>query len=196
MAQATFYFDLGSPYAYLTAERLEATLGEDVSWQPVLLGGLFKLNGRSSWARGDRLSRQSGIEEVERRAAGYGLPPVRWPDPWPDDYLFAMRAATFAFAAGPGREFALRAFRDAFVRGRDLAIPVHVLDAAERVGLDRDEVQASVAEPSVKQALRQATETAHELGVFGVPTIAVGGKLFWGDDRVQDAASFAGEAIP
>ena len=100
MPELTFYFDLGSPYAYLAAQRLDGLLGESaaaVSWQPVLLGGLFKLTGRSSWALGDYRRRQTGMAEIERRARSYGLPPMRWPDPWPTDYLTAMRATTYAF---------------------------------------------------------------------------------------------------
>src|SRR5580700_10611427 len=125
MPQVTFYFDLGSPYAYLAAERLTSVLSEPVRWQPLSLGGLFKANGRSSWALGDPERRQAGMAEVERRARDYGLPPVRWPDPWPGNYLMAMRAATFAFAAGRGLEFTLEAFRDAFARGIDLSVPVN-----------------------------------------------------------------------
>jgi len=189
MPRATFYFDLGSPYAYLTAERLASVLGEPADWQPLSLGGLFKANGRSSWALGENERRQAGIAEVERRARNYGLPPIHWPDPWPGNYLMAMRAASFALTAGRGREFALQAFRDAFARGHDLSIPANVLDAAERAGLERDEVEAATREPAIKQALREATDAAHELGVIGVPTIAIDGELFWGDDRLEDAAA-------
>jgi 2-hydroxychromene-2-carboxylate isomerase len=192
MPQLTFYFDLGSPYAYLSAERLVAgVLGETVRWQPLSLGGLFKANGRSSWALGDPERRQAGMAEVERRARDCSLPPVRWPDPWPGNYLMAMRAATFAFTAGRGRELTLEAFRDAFARGIDLSIPAHVLDAAERAGLDRSEVEAATQRAEIKQALRAATDAAHELGVIGVPTLAVDGELFWGDDRLEDAAARA-----
>jgi 2-hydroxychromene-2-carboxylate isomerase len=195
MPQPTFYFDLGSPYAYLTAERLESVLGEPVRWQPLSLGGLFKANGRSSWALGDPERRQAGMAEVERRAREYRLPPLRWPDPWPGNYLTAMRATTFAFTAGRGREFALTAFRDAFVHGIDLSLPEHVLDAAARAGLNRHEVEAATQEPEIKLALRAATDAAHALGVIGVPTIAIpvpggpGEELFWGDDRLEDAAA-------
>jgi 2-hydroxychromene-2-carboxylate isomerase len=190
MPQVTFYFDLGSPYAYLTAERLAATaLPEPVRWQPLSLGGLFKANGRSSWALGDHQRRQAGIAEVERRARGYGLAPIHWPDPWPGNYLTAMRAATFAFASGRGREFTLQAFRQAFAQGHDLSISAHVLDAAEHAGLDRSEVEAATQDQHIKHALRTATDAAHELGVIGVPTLAIGDELFWGDDRLQDAAA-------
>lgn len=193
MPRATFYFDLGSPYAYLTAERLSELLGEPVEWQPVLLGALFKLTGRSSWALGDYRRRQAGMAEIERRTRTYGLPPMRWPDPWPADYLIAMRATTFAFSVGRGREFALHAFRDAFQNGRDLSVAGNVLDAGEQAGLERAEVEAATRDPQIKQALRAATDAAHERGVIGVPTIAVDDELFWGDDRLNDAAAHLGD---
>jgi 2-hydroxychromene-2-carboxylate isomerase len=185
----TFYFDLGSPYAYLTVERLGEALGAPVAWQPISLGGLFKANGRSSWALRDPASREGGIEEVARRARAYGLPEPRWPDPWPGNYLFAMRVATFAFQVGRGEEFTLRAFRDAFQHGRDLSVPERVLQSAEQAGLDPRVAREATEDPRVKQELRAATDAAHARGVIGVPTVAVGEQLFWGDDRLVDAAA-------
>jgi len=190
--RATFYFDLGSPYAYLAAERLAEVLPAPVAWQPVSLGGLFKANGRSSWGLDDLAGRQEGMMEVQRRAHAYGLPPVRWPDSWPSNYLFAMRAATVAFQQGRGRELTVRSFRHAFQQGHDLGVPERVLDVVAEVGLDPQEVEEATQDPDVKQALRAATDAAHELGVFGVPTIAVGDELFWGEDRLQDAAAALG----
>jgi 2-hydroxychromene-2-carboxylate isomerase len=192
MPHVTFYFDLGSPFAYLTAERLERHLPGPIAWQPVLLGGIFKLGGRSSWAVGDAERRRAGIAEIERRAREYGLPPLRWPDPWPTDYLFAMRVATFAFQAERGREFTVGAFRAAFQDGRDLSIPERVLDVAAAVDIDRRTAVYATHNPHVKTALREATDAAHARGVFGVPTIAVDDELFWGDDRLTDAAARLG----
>ena len=189
MPRVTFYFDLGSPYAYLSAERLHKLLPEPVEWQPVLLGGLFRVTGRSSWALGDYRRRQAGMAEIERRTESYGLPPMRWPDPWPTDYLIAMRASTFAFTAGRGREFTLQAFRNAFQKGRELSVARHVLQAGEQAGLDSAQIEAATRDPQIKQALRAATDAAHERGVIGVPTIAVDDELFWGDDRLEDAAA-------
>jgi 2-hydroxychromene-2-carboxylate isomerase len=189
VTQVTFYFDLGSPFAYLAAERICEVLPEPVAWQPVSLGALFKLAGRSSWSLGDPSRRRAGMAEVERRAGLYELPPVRWPDPWPTDDLFAMRVATFAFQVGCGREFTVRAFRHAFQHGHDLGVHEHVLEAAGEVGLNLPAVEDAAQDPEVKLALRAATDAAHELGVFGVPTVAVENELFWGDDRLQDAAA-------
>jgi 2-hydroxychromene-2-carboxylate isomerase len=187
-----FYFDLGSPFAYLTAERIDTLFSEPVTWQPVSLGALFKLTGRSSWALGDPQRRQTGMADIEARARRYGLPPMRWPDPWPAHYLMAMRAATYAFEAGRGREFALQAFRDAFTRGRDLSVPENVLHAAAEAGLDPSAVESATQDPAIKAALKDATGAAYERGVFGVPTVAVGDELFWGDDRLEEAAALAG----
>jgi 2-hydroxychromene-2-carboxylate isomerase len=185
----TFYFDLGSPFAYLVAERLNTWLPEPVHWQPVLLGGLFRLTGRSSWALGDYQRRQAGMADIERRALSYGLPPMRWPDPWPADYLTAMRATTYAFSIGRGRDFVMQAYRDAFQRGLELSVADNVLSSAARAGLDADAVRAGASDPEIKQALRDATDAAYDRGVFGVPTIAIGDELFWGDDRLEDAAA-------
>jgi 2-hydroxychromene-2-carboxylate isomerase len=182
-----FYFDLGSPYAYLSAARIERVLGSELDWQPISLGGLFKITGRSSWGQGE--GRAEGMAEVERRAAGYGLPPVRWPEPWPGHMLMAMRAAVAAGHEGRVGGYALAAFRRAFVSGRDLGNPAEVLAAAAEAGLDEVAVSEAVARQEVKDELRAATETAAEAGVIGVPTLRVRHELFWGDDRLEEAAA-------
>jgi 2-hydroxychromene-2-carboxylate isomerase len=191
----TFYFDVGSPYAYLAAERIERVLPSRVEWQPILLGGIFKLTGRSSWALGDVQRRRGGMAEIERRAAHYRLPPLRWPDPWPDDYLAAMRVATWARARGRARDYALSAMRSAFVGGRHLGDPEAALDAAADAGLDRGAARAALGDRSVKDELRAATGEAHARGVYGVPTVAAGGELFWGDDRLEDAAALLRDRV-
>jgi 2-hydroxychromene-2-carboxylate isomerase len=190
---ATFYFDLGSPYAYLTAERIsglftEAGL-EQPEWQPVLLGGLFRTFGRDSWANGP--GRAEGIAEVERRAAAYGLPPLAWPEPWPGNTLFAMRVATFAKQTGRTVSFALAAFRQAFAAGRDLSEPDNVLIAAAACELHPRALLKAVETEGVKNALREATERAAEMGVTGVPALVVDDQVFWGDDRVEEAVAAA-----
>jgi len=184
-----FYFDLGSPYAYLAAERVNGLFAEHdleaPEWQPLLLGGLFKRFGRDSWANGP--DRDEGIAEVERRAAAYELPEIRWPEPFPGNSLAAMRAATFAKQAGRTVAFALAAFRQAFAAGRDLGQADNVLLAAAACELHPNAVLKAVETTSVKSALREATEEAGSLGVQGVPSVVVDGEVFWGDDRLEDA---------
>lgn len=187
---ASFYYDLGSPYAYLSAERIHSVFEEAGApppvWKPVLLGGLFARFDRSSWARTD--AREEGMREVERRAQAYGLPPIRWPEGWPSDYLFAMRVATFATEIGRGVSLPLAAFRQHFAAGRDLSDPDNVLIAAASAELHPRALATAVKRDSIKLRLRETTDEAAELGVFGVPSVAVGEEVFWGDDRLEDAA--------
>lgn len=194
--RAVFYFDLGSPYAYLAAERVSALFSEagleQPEWQPVLLGGLFKRFGRDSWGNGP--GREEGIAEVERRAAAYGLAPLAWPDPWPGNTLFAMRAATFAKQTGRTVSFALAAFRQAFAAGRDLSDPENVLIAGAATELHPRALLKATETQGVKQALHEATEGAAELGVVGVPSLVVGTEVFWGDDRLEEAVAAASDS--
>jgi 2-hydroxychromene-2-carboxylate isomerase len=185
---ATFVYDLMSPFANLAAERIDQVLPQPPVWQPVLLGGLFRLTGRSSWALGDYERRRRGMADIERRADRYGLPPLRWPDPWPTSSLAAMRIAIHARHEGREREYASAAFHAAFVDGLDLGELRHALAAAEAAGLDPRAAEAAIANAAVKDELRAATDAAHARGVFGVPTVAVSDELFWGDDRLEEAA--------
>jgi 2-hydroxychromene-2-carboxylate isomerase len=181
-----FYYDLGSPYAYLSAERVNHVLPEVPVWQPVLLGGIFKATGRSSWGQGP--DREDGMAEIERRAAAQGLPEIRWPEPWPGNMLYAMRAAVFAQQTGRTVAFSLAAFRQQFAGGRDLSDTDNVLLAAAACELHPRAVLKGIEMQSVKDALRAATDEAIAHGVIGVPTIKVGDELFWGDDRLEEAA--------
>jgi 2-hydroxychromene-2-carboxylate isomerase len=194
--RVTFFFDLGSPYAYLTAERISGVFSERgleaPEWQPVLLGGLFARFDRGSWAKTPE--REAGIAEVERRAAEYGLPAVRWPDPFPGNMLTAMRAATFAKQTGRTIAFALAAFRQAFAAGKDLSELDAVLIAAAACELHPNAVQKAVETTAVKEELRAATERAGDLGVQGIPSLVVGESVFWGDDRLTEAADAAAAA--
>jgi 2-hydroxychromene-2-carboxylate isomerase len=188
-----FYFDLGSPYAYLTAERISGLFSEEdlpqPEWQPILLGGLFKHFGRDSWANGP--GRVEGIAEVERRATAYGLPPIVWPEPWPGNTLTAMRVATFAKQTGRTVSFALAGFRQAFAAGRDLSETDNVLLAAAACEMHPRALTKAIQTDVVKGALREATDRAAERGVFGVPSLLVDGEVFWGDDRVEEAVAAA-----
>jgi len=191
--RATFYFDLGSPYAYLSAERLSGLFAEagleQPEWQPVLLGGLFAHFERGSWSQTP--AREEGIAEIERRAAAYGLPALAWPDPWPGNTLFAMRAATFAKQTGRTVSYALAGFRQAFAAGRDLTDPDNVLLAAAACELHPKAVLKATGTEAVKGALKEATAEAAEAGVFGVPSLRVGDEVFWGDDRLEEAIEAA-----
>jgi 2-hydroxychromene-2-carboxylate isomerase len=187
--QPTFYFDLGSPYAWLAAERIHQVMPTPPVWQPILLGGIWQQTGGRSWAITER--REEGMREIEERAEAYGLLPVKWPDPWPNNGLKAMRAAVFAQQAGRAVAFALAAFRQAFAGGKDLSDVDNVLIAAAACELHPNAVLKGIEMQSTKDRLRLATQEAYDRGVRGVPSVVVGGEVFWGDDQLERAAEAA-----
>jgi len=193
VALATFYYDLGSPYAYLSAERISGLFAEagleQPEWQPILLGGLFGRFDRGSWS--ETPARAEGIAEIERRAEAYGLPPIAWPQPWPGNTLVAMRAATFAKQTGRTVAFSLAGFRQAFAAGRDLTDADNVMIAGAACEMHPRALLKAVETRVVKDALREATDRAGDLGVEGVPSVVVGDEVFWGDDRLEEAVEAA-----
>ena len=184
MEQPVFYYDLGSPYAWLAAERIHHALPQTAVWQPILLGGIWQQTGGGSWATTEK--RDEGMRDVEARAESYGLLPVRWPDDWPTSSLTAMRAATFAHGIGRTVAFSLAAFRQAFAAGRDLSQVDNVLIAAAACELHPKAVLKGIELQATKDRLRQATRDAYERGVRGVPSVVVGDEVFWGDDRLEE----------
>lgn len=113
---------------------------------------------------------------------------MRWPEPWPTNDLQAARAMIFAEQRGLLKELALATMRLAFLEGADLEVRDSVLEAGRRVGIDPGELESALSDPAVKQDLRSVNDEALAAGVFGVPTVLVGGELFWGDDHLEDAA--------
>jgi 2-hydroxychromene-2-carboxylate isomerase len=188
-----FYFAAMSPYSWLAAERIEEVIPQ-ARWQGVLAGAVFKANDRVSW--GLTADRDRGLADCQARAAVRGLGPIRWPDPWPTSDLLIARAMIHAQQRGALRAFALCAMRLAFLEGGDLGELGTVLEAGARSGLEPHRLESALADPAVKGELRARTDEALALGVFGVPTVAVGSRLFWGDDRLEDAAAaiLGGEA--
>jgi 2-hydroxychromene-2-carboxylate isomerase len=186
MTRPELFYDLGSPYAYLAVERAERVVGVAPVLRPVLLGAIFAARGHGSWSQTP--ARAEGIAEVERRAAAYGLPPVRWPPGWPANTMFAMRAAVWADRRGGGAPFARAAFRRAFAGGEDLGDVAALARAGDDAGLPGGEIQAAIADRAIKDELRARTEAALALGVRGVPTLRAGGRLLYGDDRLDEAA--------
>jgi 2-hydroxychromene-2-carboxylate isomerase len=187
---ATFYYDTNSPYAYLAALRIQDLLPQ-ATWRPVALPLLFRAIGKTPWSLGP--GREEGQAGIARRAEERGLPPVRYADGWPGEtWSFTpLRAAVFADERGVQIPFALECYRLMFAEGRSLGQLETVLDAARAAGLDPDDVREAVVDGAVKDKLREHTDEAIGLGAVGVPTVAVGGELFWGDDRLEEAAAAA-----
>ncbi len=133
------------------------------------------------------------LEGASPRAAEYGLPPLNPPGGWPIQTwsLAPLRAALFAADHGRLRQFTAAAFAKTFIEGRSLTEIGNVAAAAREAGLDPGEVEDATQRPALKQRLKDHTDEARDKGVTGIPTVLVDDELYWGDDRLEDAATAA-----
>jgi 2-hydroxychromene-2-carboxylate isomerase len=185
----TFYFELASPECYLAAERVNSTLPAVPVWQPVRSPPGTAVEGASAGSRAPTSSEQA---DLERRARAQGLPPLRFPYPWPHEVDAALRAAAFAQASGRVVAFSLAALRQAFAAGRDLSVVDNVLIAAAACELHPRAVLKGIESRSTEERLQRATEEAAARGVVGVPAVFAGGHLFEGPSAVEEAAAVLG----
>lgn len=192
MPQPVFYYDVSSPYAYLAACRVDEVLPVRPEWRPIAFGVIVRQVGKVPWSFAE--SRDEHFGTIATRAAERGLPEVRYPEGWPADTysLTPLRVALLASDQEQLRAVSRELFRAMFVEGTHLAELDPVLDAAERAGMDREAARAGLDDPELKGRLRARTHEAFERGVTGVPTVAVGERLFWGDDRLEEAAAAVG----
>jgi 2-hydroxychromene-2-carboxylate isomerase len=183
-----FYFDVGSPAAYLAwtqLPRLCAETGAALVWKPMLLGGVFQAIGNRSPAeipgKGAYLMR-----DLARHAARYGVPWVRNPH-FPIHTLLLMRGATGFLMHEPARLDAYlgAVMRAMWVEPRDLNDPAEVVAMLQSAGFDTAAVSALATRPDVKDRLKATTGEAVARGVFGAPTMFVGDAMFWGQDRLD-----------
>jgi 2-hydroxychromene-2-carboxylate isomerase len=184
-----------SPYSWFAAERIEQLLPQ-ARWRGVFAGAVFKQNGRSSWGLDER--RDTGLADCEARAAEHRLGSITWPDPWPTNDLLVARAMAYCAQVDSAggrdcdelmRSFGLAAMRLTFLEGIDIGERDAVLEAGRRVGIDERVLGDALQDQQIKDATRALTDEAVAAGVFGVPSVLVGEQLFWGDDRLLDAAS-------
>jgi 2-hydroxychromene-2-carboxylate isomerase len=182
----SFFFDLGSPAAYVAAERALQVL-PGVEWVPVLAR---ELPGAERWdAFRCAEERDIALAEIERAAADHGLQALRWPDPFPFDSLFAMRVATYAKQIGRTVAFALAAYRQAFAGGRSLAEPDNVVIAAAACEMHPAAVLKAADLRGVREGLDAATARARALGVRDVPAVWTGERVFHGHGDLERAAA-------
>ena len=193
--RAIFYYDFSSPYSYLAAERISGLFAEaeveQPEWQPISFGHVLKETVRRPWSYEE--DKRADFAEIDRRIRERGLPEIRYPRGWPiGNYsLNPLRAAIYAKESGRVVSFTLACFRQVFAAGRDMSDLDNVLLAAAACELHPNAVLKGIETKSVKDRLRAATEEALERGVEGIPTVAVGAQLFWGDDRLEEAVEAA-----
>jgi 2-hydroxychromene-2-carboxylate isomerase len=186
--QLEFFFDFGSPTAYLAYTQLPKIArecGAEILWRPMLLGGVFKATGNQSpvlvkakgaWMFGD----------MERWARRYGVKLEKNPF-FIINTLTLMRGAAGLQMRQPDLflRYVDAMFHAMWVEPCNLGDPAVVAATLQKAGFDVAAFTAMVGDPEVKAKLIALTEEAVARGVFGAPTMFVGSEMFFGQDRLD-----------
>ena len=187
-----FWFSTGSTYTYLTVSRLqqvEAATGLRFNWRPFSVRTLMREQNNIPFAT-KPIKTAYMWRDIERRAAMYGLK-ANVPAPYPlKEFDLANRLALLGLEEGWGKAYVVASYRRWFVDGEEPAMEPNLSASLKEVGQDPARVVPLAEADKIGQAYTEATDEARRLGLFGSPTFAVDGELFWGDDRLDDALSW------
>lgn len=185
-----FWYEFASTYSYLTAMRIEALAekaGVDVIWKPFVLGPIFSAQGWNTSpfniypAKGKYM-----VREMERLTKQRGLP-FSMPSPFPQNSLYAARLALIGHEERWGAAFTRAVFTAQFAEGANISNKQTLADLLKSLRLNASSLLARIEERHIKERLRQQTEEAQELGIFGAPSFLARNELYWGDDRLEQA---------
>ncbi len=194
-----FWFEFASTYSYVAAGRIEGlarAAGVEIVWKPFLLGPIFAKEGWTDSpfnlypAKGAHMWR-----DMERLCGRYSLP-FRRPSVFPRNSVRAARVALVGAHAPWGPGFVQAVYRANFGDDVDTGDPEVLVALLDKQGVDGREVLAQAESPEWKPRLREQTERAESLGIFGAPSFLVGSELFWGSDRLEQAVEFAQRPAP
>lgn len=179
MPSALWYFDFISPFAYLQRPKVLALRGRlDVVPVPIVFGAVLQHHGQLGPAEIPG-KREFTYRFVQWKAERSGVP-LRFPPLHPFNSLAALR---LCLAAGGGWDAVEAIFDHLWRDGRAGTTAGELADVGRRLGID--DVGSAISADAVKSTLRANTEGALARGVFGVPTLDVGGERFWGDDATE-----------
>ncbi len=193
-----FWFEFGSNYSYLSVMRIEqvaARAGVRVRWQPFLLGPIFQALG---WQTSPFVLQKAKGDyvwlDMERQCRKYGLP---WKKPgnFPRPAILPLRVAVLGAEQNWMAEYCRRIMQMNFAHDRDIDNKEMVAAVLNDMDLPATEIIAQALSDDNKLKLRKQTELAMSKGIFGAPTFFVGGQMYWGNDRLDDALAHARDLL-
>jgi 2-hydroxychromene-2-carboxylate isomerase len=189
-----FWFEFASNYSYLSVMRIEQAaerLNVAVRWKPFLLGPIFRSFG---WQTSPFVLQKAKGEyvwkDMARLCHQYGLP-WRRPSQFPRGSLLPLRIAMLGAEEPWMAAFCQRVMTLNFAQDTDIDSAPLMLSVLTELGLAAEKIIDEAQAESNKLRLRQQTEQAQSLGIFGAPMFFAGDEMFWGNDRMDDALAFA-----
>lgn len=192
MSAITYYYDFGSPNAWLSHQvipAIEARSGARFEYVPILLGGLFKMTGNQSPVQAfagvrNKLAYQQ--RESERFMRKHAITTFKMNPHFPVNTLAIMRGAVAAESLGVAPAYIDLMFSAMWEQGLKMDDPEVIRDVLVKAGLDAEKLMALTGEADIKAKLLANTEQAFNDGAFGSPSFVVNGELFFGKDKLAD----------
>lgn len=197
-----FFFDCSSPWTYLAFRALQpiaAQLKADISWRPVLVGGIFNSVNKGIYsAREDMNSPKNRyvLKDLQDCAREAGVTIVFPPSVFPVNSVKAMRGYIWLARDAQARriksrclDFAEALFAAYFTQQEDISQDGVLAAICLRLGIDAEAFLTGIAQPEIKQALKTNTDEAVARGAFGSPTFFVGDDMYFGNDRLPLVAA-------
>lgn len=182
-----FYFDVGSPTAYLAHRRLaqlSAAYDLEVIYKPMLLGGIFKATGNASPVAIPAKGHYMMVHDLPRFARRYGVE-LNFNPHFPINTLNLMRMVIAAERMDCAKAFIDAVFAAVWIHGKNMGDMETVAAVLAENGLDAQSLMDLSQTADVKAALIASTDAAVQRGVFGAPTFFIDGDMFFGQDRLD-----------
>src|SRR6266481_2090767 len=184
-----FFYDCSSPWTYLAFTKIEEVAARhdaELSWHPILVGGVFNTENPSVYegrAHPIRPKARYYGKDLQDWANYYGIK-IGQPTVFPVNSVKAMRGAFVAVEHGKISEYSRRVFEAYWGANRDISQDTELRPIVKQVGLEEREFFQKINNPEYKDKLRNNTDELIERGGFGSPTIFVDGSMFFGNDRL------------
>jgi 2-hydroxychromene-2-carboxylate isomerase len=184
-----FFFDCSSPWTYLAFHNIQPLakeFGVEISWRPILVGGIFNTINPEVYARRDnpipaKLNYQK--KDIADWARVAGLAIKMRPTVFPVNSVKAMRGCIFL--AKDVVPFARTVFEIYWGEDKDISKDEVLTEVCKRVGVDPAKFFAGITAQAIKDALKANTDEVMARGGFGSPTIFVGKTdMYFGNDRL------------
>ena len=182
-----FYFDFISPYAFLAYKRLKSLNKNkiiNITYKPILLGGLHKLGGITPPAFNERKLKNMK-NDCELVAIKNNIE-FKWNTKFPIDSLYLMRGYLVMNDQFQKKFFDI-CFDSYWKDNIDISNQKNLNKILEIIGLDKKEFFENIQDTNIKEKLKKLTNNAFEKDIFGAPTFVVNNKIFWGQDRLNYA---------
>lgn len=180
------FYDFRSPYSYLAFIRL---LQMDVAptLKPMQILKVMERVGNVPTTITCAAKGRYARDDLGRWAQRYGIG-LNPSDMRANDGDACSRAVLAAGTPDAALAVTMALYRACWSEGTTLATPADILAALTAKGIDTTQIAARIDAPETVAMLAANTDEAVERGVFGTPTIFVGDKMFFGNDRLDFVA--------